>query len=61
MDFFDEHILSVLRVGRSRDFRQLLGELGFFHNTLRSHLRRLVDQGLVIKKKKRSQTSLERL
>ena len=42
MDFFDECILNVLRDGRSRDFRQLLGEVGFSHNTLRLHLKRLI-------------------
>jgi predicted ArsR family transcriptional regulator len=51
MDFFDKCILSVLRDGRSRDFNQLLREVDFSHNTLRLHLRRLVDQGLVVKEK----------
>ena len=51
MDFFDERILNVLKDGRSRDFRQLLGEVGFSHYTLRLHLKRLVDQGLVVEEK----------
>ena len=51
MDPFDEHILSVLRDGRPREFCQLLMEVGFSHNTLRLHLNVLVDQGLVIKEK----------
>jgi len=51
MDFFDECILTVLRDGKSRDFHQLLGKVGFSHNTLRLHLRRLMDQGLIVKEK----------
>jgi predicted ArsR family transcriptional regulator len=43
--------LGVLRDGMSRDFDQVLGEVGFSHNTLRLHLRRLVDQGLIVKEK----------
>jgi DNA-binding HxlR family transcriptional regulator len=49
MDLFDKCILSVLRDGRSRDFHQLLEHVGFSYNTLRLHLRRLIDQGLVVK------------
>ena len=51
MDFFDKCVLSVLRDGRCRDFNELLGEVDFSHNTLRLHLRRLLDQGLVVKEK----------
>jgi len=51
MDFFDRCILSVLRDGRSRDFNQLLREVDFSHNTLRLHLRHLVDQGFVVEEK----------
>jgi len=51
MDFFDRCIFNVLRDGTSRDFNQLLREVDFSHNTLRLHLRRLVDQGLVVKEK----------
>jgi predicted ArsR family transcriptional regulator len=54
MDFFDRCIFNVLRDGTSRDFNQLLREVDFSHNTLRLHLRRLVDQGLVVKEKKPS-------
>lgn len=53
MDFFDRRILEVLGDGRSRDFHQLLEAVDFSHNTLRLHLRRLVDQGLVVKEKTR--------
>ena len=51
MDFFGEGILNVLRDGKPRDFHQLLREVDFSHNTLRLHLTRLVDQGLILKEK----------
>ena len=51
MDFFGEGILNVLRDGKPRGFQQLLNEVDFFHNNLRLHLCRLVDQGLILKKK----------
>lgn len=54
MDLFDECILNVLRDGKPRDFHQLLEEVDFSHNTLRLHLRRLMNQGLIAKEKIRS-------
>jgi len=51
MDFFGEGILNVLRDGKPRDFHQLLREVNFSHNTLRLHLTRLVDQGLILREK----------
>jgi predicted ArsR family transcriptional regulator len=51
MDPFDERILKVLSDGKKRSFHQLLGEVGFSHNTLRLHLESLVDRGLVLKEK----------
>jgi DNA-binding HxlR family transcriptional regulator len=48
VDPFDECILKVLGDGKKRSFHQLLGEVGFFHNTLRLHLESLVDRGLVL-------------
>ena len=51
MDFFDECIFEVLKDGRPRNFRQILQKVDFSHNTLRLHLDRLVDQGLIIKEK----------
>ncbi|RLI13962.1 MAG: hypothetical protein DRO43_05195 [Candidatus Hecatellales archaeon] len=51
MDLFDRRILEVLSDGRPRDFHQLLEEAAFSHNTLRIHLGRLVDHGLVIREK----------
>jgi predicted transcriptional regulator len=52
MDSFDKRILSVLRDGRPRDFRQLLRDADFSHNTLRTHLASLERQGFIIKEKK---------
>jgi DNA-binding transcriptional ArsR family regulator len=52
MDSFDKRILSVLRDGRPRDFRQLLMDAGFSHNTLRTHLAILERQGFIVKDKR---------
>jgi DNA-binding Lrp family transcriptional regulator len=46
MDPFDERILKFLSDGKKRNFSQLVGEVGFSHNTLRMHLESLVDRGL---------------
>jgi len=51
MDPFNERILWVLRDGRPRNFLQLMGEIGFSHNTLRLHLSTLVEAGLVTREK----------
>jgi len=51
MDLFDRRILVVLRDGRSRNFRQILSEVGFSPNTLRLHLVQLVEEGLVVRQK----------
>jgi len=51
MGFFDKRIMSVLRDGKPRDFHQLLREVDFSHNILRLHLKRLVNQGLILEKK----------
>lgn len=51
MDPFDEQILTVLMDGRPRNFLQLLGEIGFSHNTLRLHLNTLVEAGLITREK----------
>jgi len=47
MDFYDKGIMTILRDGKPRSFKQILSEVGFSHNTLRQHLDKLVDQGLV--------------
>jgi len=51
MDFYDKGILTILRDRKSRTFQQILSEAGFSHNTLRQHLDKLVDQGLVARLK----------
>ena len=51
MDFFDECILATLKDGKPRDFNTLLGEVGFTHNTLQQHLKRLMAQGLIVREK----------
>jgi hypothetical protein len=48
---FDKHILLVLKDGKPRLITQLLTEVGFSHNTLKLHLKRLLTQGLVIREK----------
>jgi len=52
MDLFDRRILTLLRDGRSRNFQQILSEVGFSPNTLRLHLVQLVEQGLVVRRKR---------
>jgi predicted transcriptional regulator len=52
MDSFDRRILSVLKGRKPRDFRQVLGDVGFSHNTLRTRLANLERQGFIVKDKK---------
>jgi predicted ArsR family transcriptional regulator len=51
MDFFDERVLTALKDGKPRSFTALLGEVGFSHNTLQQHLKRLIAQGLIVRGK----------
>jgi predicted ArsR family transcriptional regulator len=51
MDFFDERVLTVLKNGKPRSFTALLSEVGFSHNTLQQHLKRLLAQGLIVREK----------
>ena len=51
MDFFDERILASLKDGKPKSFTELLGEVGFSHNTLQQHLERLTAKGLVVREK----------
>ena len=51
MDFFDERILAALKDGKPRSFTVLLNEVGFTHNTLQQHLKRLMAQGLIVREK----------
>jgi DNA-binding Lrp family transcriptional regulator len=53
MDFFDERILEALKDGSQRTFPALLGQVGFSHNTLQHHLKRLTAKRVVIKQKTR--------
>ena len=55
MDLFDRRILAVLRDGKSRNFQQVLSEVGFSYNTLRLHLAQLVEHGLVVRRKRPQQ------
>jgi len=52
MDPFDESIMKALRGRDPMDFQQILGEVGFSHNTLRLHLNNMVDRGLIVREKK---------
>ena len=52
MDLFDRRILAMLKYGKPREFRQLLSEVGFSHNTLRLHLTHLEEQGLLVTQKR---------
>jgi len=51
MGFFDERVLAALKDGEPRSFTELLSQVGFSHNTLQQHLRRLIAQGLVLREK----------
>ena len=55
MDLFDREILAVLGDGKYRNFQQILSEVGFSYNTLRLHLVQLVEQGLVVRRKRPQQ------
>jgi len=52
MDLFDRSILTVLRDGKPRNFKQILSKAGFSHNTLRTHLTQLEEGGLVVRRKR---------
>jgi predicted ArsR family transcriptional regulator len=52
MDSFDKQILSVLRNGGSLEFKQILSQVRFSHNTLRLHLARLRHQGMIVQNEK---------
>jgi predicted ArsR family transcriptional regulator len=51
MDFFDERVLAVLKDGKPRSFTTLLSQVGFSHNTLQQHLKRLMAKGFVLREK----------
>jgi DNA-binding Lrp family transcriptional regulator len=51
MGFFDECVLAALKDGKPRSFTTLLDQVGFSHNTLQQHLKRLMAKGLVVREK----------
>jgi DNA-binding Lrp family transcriptional regulator len=51
MDEIDEDTLTALIDGKPHTFQQTLEKVSFTHNTLRLHLDKLVDQGLVTREK----------
>ena len=51
MDFFDERVLAALKDGKPRSFTTLLSQVGFSHNTLQKHFKRLMAEGLVLREK----------
>jgi len=50
-DFYDRGIHAILKDGKPQSFQQILSKARFSHNTLRQHLDKLVDQGLVARLK----------
>ena len=52
MDSFDQIILASLKDGSPRSFKEILAKGGLSHNTLKRHLRRLMDRGLVLRAEK---------
>ena len=52
MDAFDRLILAVLKNGESLEFKQLLWEVGFSHNTLHLHIAKLKRQGMIVQAEK---------
>jgi len=51
MDIFDERVISVLKDGKPRLFVQLLGEVGFSHNTMKLHLKSLLAESVLVREK----------
>ena len=56
MDVFEERVLSVLKDGKPRLFIQLLNEVGFSHNTLKLHVKRLLSEGVLVREKTASES-----
>jgi DNA-binding Lrp family transcriptional regulator len=52
MDSFDRQILALLKDRESLEFRQLLREVGFSHNTLRLHIAKLKRKGMIVEAEK---------
>ena len=51
MDLFDERVLAAFKDGKPKSFNALLSEVGFSHNTLQQHLKRLMAECLVLREK----------
>ena len=47
MEPFDEQILTALINSKPKGFTELMGVVGFSHNTLQQHLSRLVTRDIV--------------
>ena len=56
MDLFDRKILSVLKDRTPREFQKILSRIEFSYNILMLHLAHLVDQGLMLERKKPQQS-----
>jgi DeoR/GlpR family transcriptional regulator of sugar metabolism len=52
MGFFDQLILDSLKDSSPKSFKEFLAGCGLSHNTLKRYLRRLMNQGLVLRKGK---------
>ncbi len=51
MDYFDSVIVNLLQDGRPKTFDQIMEGAGFARSTVTSHLRHLIDDGIVLKEK----------
>ena len=51
MDHFDKEVLQALKDKDPRNFQEMLSEISFSHNTLREHLNKLIQQGIINRKK----------
>jgi len=49
MGSFDQVVLECLKDGSRKSFKEILAKGGLSHNTLKRYLRRLMDQGLVLR------------
>jgi predicted ArsR family transcriptional regulator len=52
MDVFDRRILSILRDGQAKYFEQILYDVALSPNTLRQHLDKLMNKGMVERSKR---------
>ena len=52
MDLYDTQILQTLKQHKTAEFHTILSQVDFSHNTLREHLKKLTQQGIITRKKK---------